>query len=132
MPQFLFPDLSKQQTRIQKPFIGVLAIQNKQPIGLVLASAESNQTSYRIHSFLVHPSFRQQKIGSHLVQELTKHIQQRGGKRIEGLFRSHWKSVPFIQRILQQQGWTKPKVQLIFANGKAADALAYFLSLIHI
>ena len=126
MPQFLFPDLSKQQTRIQKPFIGVLAIQNKQPIGLVLASSESTKTSYRIHSFLVHPSFRQQKIGSHLVQQLTQHIQQRDGKRVEGLFRSHWKSVPFIQRILQQQGWTKPKAQLIFANGKVTDALAYF------
>ncbi|MFK7981054.1 MAG: GNAT family N-acetyltransferase [Saprospiraceae bacterium] len=126
MSQFLFPDLSKQQTRIKKPFIGVLAIQNRQPIGLILASSESTQTIYRIHSFLVHPSFRQQKIGSHLVQQLEQHIQQRGGKKVEGMYRSHWKSVLFIQQILQQQGWTEPKAKLIMANGKAADALAYF------
>ena len=57
IPQFLFPDLSKQQTRIQKPFIGVLAINNRQPIGLILASSALTQANYRIHSFLVHPSY---------------------------------------------------------------------------
>lgn len=126
MPQFLFPDLSKQQARIEKPFMGVLAIKNRQPIGLILASSESTQTIYRIHSFLVHPSFRQQQIGSTLVQQLEKNIQQRGGKKIEGIYRSHWKSVPFIQQLLKLQAWSEPKVQLIFANGKVADALAYF------
>lgn len=126
MPQFLFPDLSKQQTRIQKPFIGVLAIKNRQPIGLILASSESTQTIYRVHSFLVHPSFRQQGIGKTLVNQLEKNSQQRGGKKIEGIYRSHWKSVPFIQQVLQAQQWTKPKAQLIFANGNVADALVYF------
>ena len=126
MPQFLFPDLSKQQTRIQKPFVGVLAIKNTQPIGLILASSESTQTIYRIHSFLVHPSFRQQQIGITLVQELEKNIQVRGGKKIEGMYRNHWQSKPFLQRILQQQQWAIPKPQLIFVNGKVADALAYF------
>jgi len=126
MPQFLFPDLSKQQTRIQKTFIGVLAINNRQPIGLILASSESTNTIYRIHSFLVHPSFRQQKIGSKLVQALEKHIQQRGGEKIEGIYRSHWQSVPFIQQLIQAQQWTKRRSQLIFANGKVTDALAYF------
>ncbi len=126
MPKFLFPDLSKQQSRIQKPFMGVLAIKNRQPIGLILASSESTQTIYRIHSFLIHPSFRQQQIGTTLVQELEKNTQQRGGKQIEGIYRSHWKSVPFIQQILKRQEWSEPKAQLIFANGKVADALAYF------
>jgi len=126
MPQFLFPDLSKQQTRIQKPFIGVLAIKNRQAIGLILASSESTKTIYRIHSFLVHPSFRQQKIGSNLVQQLEKHIQERGGKKIEGIYRSHWQSAPYLQRLIQQQQWTKPTPQLIFAKGKVTAALAYF------
>ena len=126
MPQFLFPDLSKQQSRIQKAFMGVLAIKDRQPIGLILASSESTQTIYRIHSFLVHPSFRQQQIGITLVQELEKNIQQRGGKKIEGIYRSHWKSVSFIQQIIKRQAWSEPKAQFIFANGKVADALAYF------
>ena len=126
MPQFLFPDLSKQQTRIKKPFVGVLAIENRRPIGLILASSESTQTIYRIHSFLVHPSFREQKIGARLVEALEKNIQERGGKKIEGVYRSHWQSVPFIQRILQQQEWATPNPQLIFVNGEVANALAYF------
>lgn len=126
MPQFLFPDLSKQQKRIQKKLVGVIAIQHGQPIGLVLASSESTQTIYRIHSFLVHPSYRQQKIGANIIQQLEKNIRQHGGKKIEGIYRSHWQSVPYIKRILEQQKWSKPQAQLIFVKGKGTHALTYF------
>ena len=126
MPQFLFPDLSKQKSNIQKPFIGILAIKNKQPIGLILASTESSQTVYRIHSFLVHPSFRQQGIGRNLVRHLEKHIAQLGGNKIEGLYQSHWKSEPYIQRLILQEKWSKPKAQLIFVKGQVKNALVYF------
>ncbi len=126
MLQFLFPDLSKQQARIHKPFMGVLAIKSRQPIGLILASSESTQTIYRIHSFFVHPSLRQQQIGTTLVQQLEQNIKLRGGKKIEGIYRNHWKSTPFIHQIIKRQQWSKPKAQLIFANGKVTDALTYF------
>ncbi len=126
MPTFLFPDLSKQQARITKPFIGILALKDQQPVGLILASSENTHTIYRIHSFLVHPNFHQQGIGHTLLEKLSKIIQQRGGKKIEATYRNHWQYVPAIQCLLNKQQWTKPKPQLVLANGKVSDALSFF------
>ncbi len=126
MPQFLFPDLSKQRTRIEKPFIGVLATHNRKPVGLILATSESSQTIYRIHSFLVHPQFQRQGIGLNLLKEIEAHSRKRGGLKIEGMYRSHWKSVSFIQKILKVQQWETPKPQLIIAKDEVSKALNYF------
>ena len=126
MPSFLFPDLSKQQTRITKPFMGILALKGQQPVGLILASAENTQTIYRVHSFLVHPNFHKQGIGNTLLEKLTLIIRQRGGQKIEGTYRGHWKYVPAIKQLLRQHQWTQPQPQLVLANGKVNDALTFF------
>jgi len=126
MPSFLFPDLSKQQNRITKPFIGILALKDKHPVGLILASSENTQTIFRIHSFLVHPNFHKRGIGHTLLEKLTLIIRQRGGKKIEGTYRNHWQYVPAIQQLLKKHKWTKPEPQLVLANGKVSDALTFF------
>ena len=126
LPQFLFPNLSLQQSRIEKPFMGILAIKDGQPIGLILANAESSQTIFRIHSFLVHPQFQNQRIGTNLLKKLEKEIKNRGGVVLEGTFKSHWKSVGYVRRILIQRNWKTPKPQLIVAKGKVKNALSFF------
>lgn len=126
MPSFLFPDLSKQQTRITKPLMGILALKENKPVGLILASSENTQTIYRIHSFLVHPNFHKQGIGNTLLEKLSLIIRQRGGKKIEGAFRGHWQYVPAIKQLLKNHQWIRPQPQLVLANGKVSDALSFF------
>lgn len=126
MPQFLFPNLSKQQARIEKPFMGVLAVHNRQPVGLILTTAESTHTIYRIHSFLVQPNFQRQGIGLRLLKTLEKYIRERGGQRVEGSYRNHWKSVAAIKKILKREDWQTPEPQLIIAKGRVAKVLSYF------
>ena len=126
MPTFLFPDLSKQQSRIAKLFMGILALKDRQPIGLILASSESSQSIYRIHSFLVHPNFHQQGIGCTMMEKLELIIRKRNGKKIEGIYRNHWQYVPAIQQLLTKRNWTNPQPQLVLANGKVSDALTFF------
>lgn len=126
MPSFLFPDLSKQQARITKPFMGILALKDQQPVGLILASSENTQTIYRIHSFLVHPNFHKQGIGNTLLEKLTLIVRQRGGQKIEGTFRGHWQYVPAVKQLLTNHQWTKPQPQLVIANGTVRDALTFF------
>jgi len=126
MPAFLFPDLSKQQHRITKPFIGILALKGNQPIGLILASSENSQTIYRIHSFLVYPNFHKQGIGHTMLEKLELIIRQRGGHKVEGVYRNHWQYVPAIQQLITKRNWTKPQPQLVMANGKVSDALTFF------
>ena len=126
MPQFLFPNLSKQQARIEKPFCGILATFNKQPIGLILATSETTRTIFRIHSFLVHPQFRRKGIGKKILQNLTTTLQQKGAKQIEGTYKSHWASFPIIENMLENQNWQQPQKQLLILKGTLKQARPYF------
>ena len=126
MPQFLFPNLSKQKNRIDKPFLGVLASYNRQPVGLILTTSDKTGKIYRIHSLLVHPQFQHKNIGTSLFQKLEKEIKNRKGELLEIVYREHWKSVEYLKKILKKEKWSIPKSQLLIANGKVDDALMFF------
>lgn len=125
VPHLLFPNLAKQQTRIERPFIGWLAVKEREPIGLILANADSTQRVFRIHSFLVLAPFQNQKIGTALLLKLKTTIQSKGGKRIEGVYKNHWKSVEQLQSMLQKNQWQTPQPQLIIAKGEVIKALSF-------
>lgn len=126
LPQFLFPNLAKQQARIEKPFIGWIAAKDRQPVGLILANGEVTQRTFRIHSFLVHPQFQNQKIGTTLFKKLEETIKSINGQKIELVYKSHWKSVDYIQLILKRNNWGTPKSQLIMTKWAVDKVLSYF------
>ncbi len=126
LPKFLFPDLSKKKDRIEKPFCGVIALHEKTPVGLILSTFNQDRTSVRIHSMLVHPQHRCRGIGRQLVATLEDHLQREGARKIDGHFRSHWKSVSAIYKIIGQQGWSEPREDLIIVKGESVKALSVF------
>ncbi|MBK8501386.1 MAG: GNAT family N-acetyltransferase [Saprospiraceae bacterium] len=127
MPQFLFPDLSKKKDRIQKVMTGVVATLNKKPVGLLLSTDDDTGNNYRIHSFLVHPEFRNKGLGNALVEQLEDYLVKKGTAQLDLYYRSHWKSGSFLEQILKRRGWDDPKEDLIIVRGDAAKVNILFM-----
>ena len=127
MPQFLFPDLSKKKTRILKPMTGVIATHESKPAGLLLSSDDNTGKNYRIHSFMVHPQFRNQGIGTELIRQLETYLRQKGAQKLDLYFRSHWKYENHLKKILKQSGWSDPVEDLIIVRGEAGKVIKLFV-----
>ncbi len=127
MPQYLFPDLSKKKDRIKKKLSGVIATLDKSPVGLILSSFDATGKTVRVHSLLVHPEHRKKGVGQQLFTELEAAIVNLGASKINGYFRSHWKSKPAIEATLSKKGWTEPKEDLIIVKGEAEKVLKLFM-----
>jgi len=127
MPQYLFPDLSKKKNRIKKLLCGIIATKEKQPVGLVLGSFDQAGTSVRIHSMVVHPEHRGKGVATEMLGALELAVAKKGAKKIDGHFRSHWKSVSAIERLLHSRDWTNPQEALVLVRGEAHRVLSLFM-----
>ncbi len=127
MPQFLFPDLSRKKDRIKKPFSGVLASLDQKPIGLILATFDQSGLIARVHSFIVHPDHRGKGVGATLLRELEKNLLREECRQVEGYFREHWRSLKYLKKILEKQGWTSPKEELVVVRGEAVKVTRLFM-----
>lgn len=127
MQQFLYPDLTKKQDRIQKLMCGVVASINKAPVGLILGTFGSSKEEARIHSFLVDPMHQNKGVGKKLLDTLELNLRSEGCKVVDGSFRQHWKSAPALRSILEQNKWTPPEEELIIVKGEAKKVLKLFM-----
>jgi GNAT superfamily N-acetyltransferase len=127
MGQFLYPDLSKKQDRIQKLMCGVVASLDKRPVGLILATFGATKEDARIHSFRVDPSHQNKGVGRMLLSTLEKNLRGEGCNKVDGAFRQHWKSAPALRKILEQNNWTTPDEELIIVKGEAKNVLKLFM-----
>ena len=127
MGQFLYPDLSKKQDRIRKSLCGVVASQNKQPVGLILASFGNTKEEARVHSFRVDPLHQNKGIGKNLLSTLEENLREEGCRVVDGSFRQHWKAVPALRSILEYNGWDEPEEELIIVKGEAKNVLKLFM-----
>ena len=126
LKHFLFPDISKKGDRIQKSFQGVIATDEKKPVGLILSTFGDTQADARIHSLRVHPEYENQGIGTQLLHKLQVELANAGCRHIVGHFRSHWKSNESLVKMLTRAGWSDPREDLVIVKGKAARAVTVF------
>jgi len=127
MPDYLFPDLSKKKDRINKPFSGVIATLDKHPVGLLLASFDNHGNSARLHSFVVNPQHRKRGVGSAMWSTMEESLTSAGADQIDAYYRSHWKSRPFLEKILTAQDWQSPKEDLIIVKVRVENILELFV-----
>ncbi|MEM6321782.1 MAG: GNAT family N-acetyltransferase [Bacteroidota bacterium] len=125
IPNLLFPNLAKQRSRLPSALMGIVASWQQQPVGLVVANAESTQKIYRIHSLCVHPNFRRKGIATTLLDRLEKAIGQFGGTKIEGLVHQHWTSFEWLRAKSQRLNWTPFQPKLMIVKGKTAAAAQF-------
>ncbi|MCB0686633.1 MAG: GNAT family N-acetyltransferase [Saprospiraceae bacterium] len=127
MPKFLFPDLAKKKDRIQKKMIGVVATHERTPVGLLLATDDNSGKNFRIHSFLVHPKFRNKGIGSAILDHLEQYLFKIRGENVDLYYRQHWPFTPYLKKILERQGWDIPRQDLIIVKGDAINVNKLFM-----
>lgn len=127
MPTYLFPDLSKKKDRFKKLFAGVIATYEKQPIGLILATFDNTGKAVRVHSFVVHPEYQRQGVGKRILEVLEQNVSNLGAQKIEGNYRTHWKSVHALEKLLDALSWKKPVEDLIIVKGKTRNVLNLFM-----
>jgi len=125
--QFLYPDLSKKQHRIKKNMCGVVASQDKKPVGLILATFGSTPEEARVHSFRVDPLHQNRGVGKQLLTTLQENLREAGCKVVDGSFRQHWKAAPAMRKILDHNGWSSPEEELIIVKGEAKNVLKLFM-----
>lgn len=107
--------------------IGVLAAVEKKPVGLLLSTDDNTAENYRIHSFLVDPRYRKMGIGSAMIDRIEGYVQEKGARKIDLYYRTHWPSRVYLEKILSGKGWSDPRKELILVKGDAQNVNKLFM-----
>ena len=114
----IFPKIHvKNKDRLPKQLCGVLALQDKQPVGLILTVHFPKINTYRIISLAVAPKFREQGIGQAMVENLEENLKNDSKIKLVAFYRSHWKSAMIVQKIFEHRGWETPLVDIRILTG---------------
>ena len=113
-----FPPIRKKikSMPIHEPYTGVWAMRNNEILGLILA-ADNKQGIAELFSFFVKPEERNKGIGSQLLSMLETTLQKQGLKYIRALYRSDWKSIEYIEKLLTNNNWESPVLLRTITEG---------------
>lgn len=115
-PKLIFPNLNRN-IGIPSKLDTVLATDVGAPVGLICASTSSVQNTSRIIIFKVEETYQNAQIGSRMLQLLVDHLPQQGISEVFGFYRSHWKSVDPLNRILIKTGFESPQWYVSILSG---------------
>jgi ribosomal protein S18 acetylase RimI-like enzyme len=112
-----FPPIRKKvkSIPIYEPYIGVWALKNKTIIGLILADRNKNNVS-ELFSFYVIPDERNKGVGTKLLSLLENTLREKGMKSLQTRYRTDWKSLSIIEKILKSNLWYDPITLLHIFN----------------
>ena len=115
----IFPKINvKNKERLPKLLSGVLALQDKQPVGLILTVHFPKINTYRIISLAVAPKFRKQGIGRAMVEKLEGSLKNDSKTKLVTFYRSHWKTATIVQKIFKRRAWETPMVDIRILTGE--------------
>ncbi|HHP7242940.1 MAG TPA: GNAT family N-acetyltransferase [Cyclobacteriaceae bacterium] len=128
MKWLVFPDVTKKGDRIKKDFKGTLALHDSKPVGLAFGLPDEVNKRFRLVSLKVSPEHQNQKIATRLLYNLEKAIKTEGYCEIELHYRSHWKTIPVLKKMLTRLAWTDPVFTLRICQSKIEQAFPVFHS----
>lgn len=126
MMGLIFPDITKQGERIQKNFKGVVVSKNNVPVGMILGLSDMNLKDFRIMSLRVKPDHANNKLGFRLLIALEENLKKEGFERLELQFRSHWKSLFILEKLLQKTKWKQPEFHMRICQSLVEQAFPVF------
>ena len=113
-----FPSIRKQSANrsITEPLVTMAASSGERFVGLGLAEVFPRGDRARILSLYVQPEHRRRGVGTALLAHLERALTQENCARVTLFYRSHWSSVPAIERLLEKRGWTPPRAHLLIGK----------------
>lgn len=97
----------------QSPIVAIAASDSNQPIGLALAKVVPGARSCEVLSIFVKPNYRQQGIGTALLQRLETELYQYHCDRAELVYVTGNSTTPSLERLLQKCHWSDPKPRML-------------------
>lgn len=86
-------------------YLAIGATMRSQPVGLILASVQSDTNLANILSIYVMPEHRQKGLGDALLEKIEQTLIQRGDRQVSILYPFNL-TTPILEKILAQRGWS--------------------------
>ena len=111
------------------PWIGALAVGADGPAGLALVELIGlgelrPEAAAQVISFTVLPAHRRRGLGGALLATVERLAAEAGAGRIEGAYRTSWRSRGAIEALLVRRGWSAPETRMLLARGETSFARA--------
>ncbi|WP_373543421.1 GNAT family N-acetyltransferase [Chamaesiphon sp.] len=112
---FTFPRFRPllQALKPQSSIVAIAASDANQPIGLALAQIQPDRQSCKVLSIFVKPNYRQQGIGTALLQRLEAELHQCQCDRAELTYTTGNPTTSSLERLLQKRDWSDPKPRML-------------------
>jgi len=109
---YTFPSIKKRwQTRPPEgPLVAVAATSRGRLDGAILAEERPGGAGAEVISLFVAPDCRRRGIGANLMASLDQDLARRGCKMLDLSYRSDWRGLEAIERLLKKSGWSAPQV----------------------
>jgi GNAT superfamily N-acetyltransferase len=110
LEKYTFPSIHKQihAVEITNPIIAVSARKDGDLIGMCLVNYEPEMSHCEIISFYIEPRFRDQGLGSLLLEKTERILEHKGFEQVRTFFWSSWESVESTRHMLKKQEWEEP------------------------
>ncbi|MBV8885976.1 MAG: GNAT family N-acetyltransferase [Chroococcidiopsidaceae cyanobacterium CP_BM_RX_35] len=102
-----------QVLKPQSSIVAIGASDSNQPIGLALAEIQPDQQSCKVLSIFVKPHYRQQGIGSALLQRLETELRLCNCISAELVYITSNSTTPIFERLLQNCHWSAPEPRML-------------------
>ena len=113
-----FPSIRKQAAArsITEPLVTMAASHHGQFIGLALAEVLPAGDAARVLSLFVAPGHRRKGVGATMLVHLERALAREGCIHASLAYRSNWKNVPAIERLLEKRGWPPARTRLLICK----------------
>lgn len=131
-----FPSIRQQAiNRVIPPYaplITILARQQGQVMGMVLAQLQAEAQLASLRSLYVLSEHRRQGVGSGLLEYLEEVLARQGYQRLEFIYQTDWSNHPVVAPVLEKRGWVVQPHQLLLKITREQLAQAPVLRKYHI
>lgn len=94
--------------------VAIAAFVDGKPAGLVLGAVpkpgyDAPPTLFSVYTA---PAFRNQGVGTRLMEEFSREIERRGGELIRTIYMTGKETTPYFERLLEKTGWSPPEPRM--------------------